>query len=173
MYTDPLGPALNIKKDALRGAQGEVRTLHPRSQAAYYAGCGTRRGRAEMRGVYPKITPLLPFGLRTGRSTLKPKLVRARGQAHYPSRRASSGDTPPPRATETAGCGGRVKNQRPLRRTQDQAPSGPAQGWVSRKGVPQGHTRTTYRPLWDRRQERPGPTAHILRPPAAGEAGVA
>ena len=55
------------------GGQGEVRTLHPRSQAAY-ADCGTRRGRAEMRGVYPKITPLLPFGLRTGRATLKPKL---------------------------------------------------------------------------------------------------
>ena len=54
-------------------AQGEVRTLHPRSQAAY-ADCGTRRGRAEMRGVYPKITPLLPFGLRTGRATLRPKL---------------------------------------------------------------------------------------------------
>ena len=97
------------------------------TQAAY-ADCGTRRGRAEMRGVYPKITPLLPFGLRTGRSTLRPKLVRARGQAHSPSRRAASGDTPPPRATETASRGGRVKNQRPLRRTQDQAPSGPAQG---------------------------------------------
>ena len=39
-------------------AQGEVRALHPRSQAAY-ADCGTRRGRVEMRGVYPKITPLL------------------------------------------------------------------------------------------------------------------
>ena len=31
--TDPLGPVINIKIHCL-GAQGEVRTLHPRSQAA-------------------------------------------------------------------------------------------------------------------------------------------
>ena len=97
--TAPLGPGtvLNIKKTLCGGRRGKSgHCTHPRSQAAY-ADCGTRRGMAEMRGVCPKITPLLPFGLRTGRSTLKPKLVGARGQAHSPSRRAASGGVGVPR----------------------------------------------------------------------------
>ena len=109
-------------------AQGEVRTLHPRSQAAY-ADCGTRRGRAEMRGVYPKITPLLPFGLRTGRATLRPKLGQSSWTGTLPEPpRCEWGYSAPP------GIGNRRSwwaGQEPTSlwvRTQDQAPSGPAQG---------------------------------------------
>ena len=101
-----------------------------------------------MRGVYPKITPLLPFGLRTGRSTLRPKLVRARGQAHSPSRRAASGDTPPPRATETASRGGRVKSQRPCETD-------------ARPGTVGARPKVGFE-----RQDRPGACAHTPRPPA-------
>ena len=93
-----------------------------------------------MRGVYPKITPLLPFGLRTGRATLRPKLGQSSWTGTLPECRAASGDTPPPRASETAGRGGRVKSQRPCgygRKTRHRR--GPPKGRFREAGGALGH----------------------------------